>query len=294
MQELRSDHASRAPEMTRFDPLLPPEMAAKAEDAGVAKAHLSAVSMLILAFLGGAFIALGANLFTVVTTDSGLGYGTTRLIGGIAFSLGLILVVIGGAELFTGNNLIVMAWASRKISGPLLLRSWTLVYIGNFAGALATAVLVYVSHQWTFDGNQVGQNALLIANRKVNLGFPQAIALGMLCNSLVCLAVWLSYSARSNIDKAVAIVFPITAFVASGFEHSIANMYFIPAGLLLKHEDAVTAMQTPVDLSHLTWSNFFLYNLLPVTIGNIIGGALMVGIIYWLVYRRVRTDIAAQ
>lgn len=224
-----SDHESRSPEAAHFDPLLPPAMAAKAEDVGVAKAHLSATSTLLLAFLAGAFIALGADLFTVVTTDSGLGYGTTRLVGGVAFSLGLILVVIGGAELFTGNNLIVMAWASRKISSRMLLRNWTLVYIGNFAGALATAGLVYVSHQWTFDNYQVGQNALLIANRKVNVGFPQAIALGMFCNSLVCLAVWLSYSARSNVDKAVAIVFPITAFVASGFEHSIANMYFIPA-----------------------------------------------------------------
>jgi formate/nitrite transporter len=290
MSASRPDHDNRTPESLRFDPLLPPEIAARAEDVGVAKAHLSVVSSLILAFLAGAFIALGSDLFTVVTTDSGLGYGMTRLVGGIAFSLGLILVVIGGAELFTGNNLVVMAWASRKISGPMLLRNWALVYVGNFAGALATAVLVYVSHQWKFDNYEVGQNALLIANRKVTLGLPQAVALGMLCNSLVCLAVWLSYSARSNIDKAVAVVFPITAFVASGFEHSIANMYFIPMGLLLKHNDTVTSLATATDLSHLTWSNFFLHNLLPVTLGNLIGGALMVGIVYWLVYRRGRAD----
>ncbi len=281
-------HASDLP---RLDPLLPLEMAARAEDVGVTKARLSLVNTLTLAFLAGAFIALGANFFTVVTTDSGLGYGASRLVGGFAFSLGLILVVIGGAELFTGNNLIVMAWASRKISGRMLLRNWMLVYIGNFAGALATAAVVYVSHQWAFDNHQVGQNALMIANRKVSLGFAEAIALGMLCNSLVCLAVWLSYSARSNIDKAVAIVFPITAFVASGFEHSVANMYFIPMGLLLKHEDAVTAAQG--DLSHLTWSGFVVRNLLPVTAGNVVGGALMVGIVYWFIYRRGRADARA-
>jgi formate transporter len=278
-------------ELVRFDPLLPAEMAAKAEDVGVAKAHLPAIDTLMLAVLAGAFIALGANFFTVVTADSGLGYGTSRLVGGVAFSLGLILVVIGGAELFTGNNLIVMAWASRKIGVLALLRNWALVYVGNFAGALATVVIVYFSKQWTFDHNLVGENALLIANRKVNLGFAEVVALGMLCNALVCLAVWLCYSARSNIDRAIAIVFPITAFVASGFEHSVANMYFIPMGLLVKHESAVTNTQasSAADLSHLTWSNFFAYNLLPATIGNIIGGAVMVGIIYWLIYRRGAT-----
>jgi len=276
----------------RFDPLLPAEMAARAEDVGVAKARLSAVDTLVLAVLAGAFIALGANFFTVVTTDSGLGFGASRLLGGVAFSLGLILVVVGGAELFTGNNLIVMAWASRKISGPMLLRNWSLVYAGNFAGALATAAIVYASRQWTFDGNQVGENALLIANRKVNLGFWEVIALGMLANALVCLAIWLCYSARSTIDRIVAIVFPITAFVAGGFEHSVANMYFVPMGLLLKNESAVTGTPgaSAADLSNLTWGNFFVYNLLPATIGNIIGGALMVGAVYWLVYRRPRAS----
>ncbi len=278
----------RAPDTVHFDSLMPTAMAAKAEDVGVAKARLPLIETLALAFLAGAFIALGADFFTVVTTDPGLGYGASRFVGGIAFSLGLVLVIIGGAELFTGNNLIVMAWASGKVSAPMLLRNWALVFVGNFGGALATAALVYVSRQWAFDSNQVGENALLIANRKVNLGFTEAIALGMLCNSLVCLAVWLSYSARTTIDKAVAIVFPITAFVASGFEHSIANMYFIPLGLLVKREDAVTALAPSADLSHLTWGDFFLRNLLPVTIGNVIGGAVMVGIVYWFVYRRGR------
>lgn len=280
-----------AADVASIDPLLPPQVAAKTEAIGVAKARMPFVTTFVLAVLAGAFIALGADFFTVVTTDSGLGYGTTRLLGGVAFSLGLILVVIGGAELFTGNNLIVMAWANRRISALELLRNWGIVYVGNFAGAFATAAIVYASGQWKFDSYLVGANAVRIAQRTTDLAFGEAIALGVLCNALVCLAVWLTYSARSNIDKAVAIVFPITAFVASGFEHSVANMYFIPLGLFVKHEKNVTALDTmrSVDLSKLTWGDFFARNLLPVTIGNIAGGALMVGIVYWFVYLRPRT-----
>lgn len=217
-----------------FDPLLPPQMARKAEDVGVAKATMEPVNLFVLAVLAGAFIALGAEFFTIVTTASGLGYGVNRFLGGVAFSLGLYLVVVAGAELFTGNNLIVMAWASRKIATRALLRNWGIVYAGNFVGALTTAGLVYATDQWRFSSGEVGANALRIAVHKTQLGFPEALVLGVLCNGLVCLAVWLCYSARSNIDKAVSIVFPITAFVASGFEHSIANMYFIPMGLFLK------------------------------------------------------------
>jgi formate/nitrite transporter len=284
------DVISAAPsgEPAGLDPLLPPQMAAKAEALGVAKARLPLLTTFVLAVLAGAFIALGADLFTVVTTDSGLGYGTTRLVGGVAFSLGLVLVVIGGAELFTGNNLIVIAWASRRISARELLRNWTIVYVGNFVGALATAAIVFASGQWKFANYEVGANAIRIADHKVDLGVGEAVALGVLCNALVCLAVWLTYSARSNIDKAVAVVFPITAFVASGFEHSIANMYFIPLALFIKHEDGVTRLDgiANADHSNLTWAGFFSHNLLPVTVGNIIGGALMVGIVYWFVYLR--------
>ncbi len=246
------------------------------------------INTLVLAVLAGAFISLGAEFFTLVTTESGLGYGVARLLGGAAFSLGLFLVVVAGAELFTGNNLIVMAWAGRKITTAAVARNWALVYVGNFAGALATVALVYASHQWEFNGYAVGANALKIANHKTNLGFSEAVALGVLCNGLVCLAVWLCYSARSNIDKAVSVLFPITAFVASGFEHSIANMYFIPLGLLLKREEAVkeAAGLSSAQLSDLTWADFFVSNLLPVTIGNVIGGALLVGAVYWFIYLR--------
>lgn len=280
--------ADDPPPLPSFDPLLPSQMARRAEETGVTKANGGWINMLVLSVLAGAFIALGAEFFTMVTTASGAGYGLTRLIGGLAFSLGLFLVVVAGAELFTGNNLIVMAWASRRISSARLLRNWALVYAGNFAGALATVGLVYLSKQWEFSNSEVGANALRIADNKVDLGFTEAVALGILCNGLVCLAVWLSYSARSVTDKFLAVVFPITAFVASGFEHSIANMYFIPMGLLLKHEDSVAKASglASGDLSNLTIGDFLLNNLLPVTIGNIVGGAVLVGAVYWFVYLR--------
>ena len=273
-----------------IDPLLPPEMAEACERAGVRKAGMDVLSTLVLAGLAGAFISLGAMLFTVVTTSTELGYGPTRLLGGVAFSLGLILVVIGGAELFTGNTLIVMAWASRKVSTLRLLRNWGLVYAGNLGGALLTVLLVYSSGQWQFAGNAVGGTALKIGRAKVELGFGEAIALGILCNVLVTLAVWLTFSARSNIDRAVGIVFPITAFVAAGFEHSIANMYFLPMALLLKEKPAAVeaAGLSNADLGNLTWDGFLLENLLPVTIGNIIGGAVLVAGVYWFVYLRPR------
>ena len=263
-------------------------MADRAELLGVAKARMDLSTMLALAVLAGAFIALGGEFFTVVTTESGLGFGLNRLVGGLAFSLGLILVVIGGAELFTGNNLVIMAWASRKIDNWLLLRNWIVVYSGNFLGAVATCLLIYFSGQWKFNDYAVGANAVRIAEIKTNLDFAEAIALGVLCNALVCLAVWLCYSARSNIDKVVSILFPISAFVASGFEHSVANMFFVPMGLLLKRKEAVLAAGklSQSDVENLTWGNFLTHNLLPVTLGNIVGGAILVGLVYWFIYLR--------
>ena len=271
-----------------FDALLPPQIAEACERVGAAKARMDLVSTLVLAGLAGAFISLGAMLFTVTVTEAELGFGPTRILGGVAFSLGLVLVVIAGAELFTGNTLIIMAWASRKVSTPLLLRNWGLVYAGNFAGAILTVLLVYASQQWEFNGDEIGATALKVADHKANLGFGQAVALGILCNALVTLAVWLALSARGIIDKIVAIIFPITAFVAAGFEHSVANMYFIPMGLLLKEESSVreAAGLSEGALSNLTWSHFLLANLLPVSIGNIIGGAVLVGAVYWFVYLR--------
>jgi len=280
---------TRAPSPSpSLDALPPAEVARKAESVGVTKAGMPVLDVFALAVLAGAFIALGAVFATTVLAEGGeLPYGVARLLAGLVFSLGLVLVVVAGAELFTGNNLIVMAWASRRVSTGRLLGNWTLVYAGNLVGALGTVLLVYLGKQHTFGGGAVGETALQIASGKTSLGFVQAVALGALCNALVCLAVWLSYGAHSTADKILAIVPPIAAFVAAGFEHSIANMYFIPAGLLVKSDEAfVSSIADPPDLSGLTWGSFVADNLLPVTIGNIVGGALMVGAVYWLVYLR--------
>jgi formate/nitrite transporter len=285
----------------RIDSLLPAEMATRAEYLGVRKAEMPAFTMLMLSILAGAFISLGAIFATTVAAggmsitaadgaaafSTGLPYGVTRLLTGLAFCLGLILVVVGGAELFTGNNLIVMAWASGKVTGRALLRNWGIVYVGNFIGSIATAVLMFFTRQYTFGSDAIGIAALKIAVGKCDLEFIQAIALGVLCNALVCLAVWLTYSARTTLDKIFSIIFPITAFVAAGFEHSIANMYFIPYALFVKGFDpeymAKVAEKVP-NLEALTWKAFFINNLIPVTIGNIIGGAVLVAAIYWVVF----------
>lgn len=277
----------------RIDALLPAEMATRAELLGVRKAEMPLLRMFMLAILAGAFIALGAIFAT--TTSAGLAtagwpYGVIRLLSGVVFCLGLILVVVGGAELFTGNNLIVMAWASRKVTTLALLRNWIVVYIGNFVGSVGTAVLVYLGGQYKFGGGAVGAAALSIANSKVGLDFVQAIALGILCNAMVCLAVWMTFSARSTMDKIAAIIFPIAGFVAAGFEHSIANMYFIPIGLFIKDFDptftAKVAETAQTSFTNLTWGTFLLNNLLPVTIGNIIGGTVLVAAIYWIIFLR--------
>lgn len=257
-----------------WDALLPAEIAARAEEAGTRKASMDAPRTLTLALLAGAFISLGAAFSTAATAGLTLDYGLVRLIGGATFSLGLILVIAGGAELFTGNALIVMAAAGGKVRPAALLRNWGLVFLGNFAGALATALLVWLSGQAAFGGGAVGANMLRIAESKVRLGFGQAAALGTLCNGLVCLAVWLSLGARSTADKILAIVFPISAFVTCGFEHSVANMYFVPLGIFLGGSP------------ELTWGAFLLKNLLPVTLGNILGGGVLVGLVYWFVYLR--------
>lgn len=265
-------------------------MADRAQTVGVGKARLDLVNLITLAILAGAFISIGAQLATIVGIDSTFGYGPTRILAGVVFSVGLILVVIAGAELFTGNTLIIMAWLARRVTTPELMRNWIIAYAGNFAGALATVILILYSGQWMLADTKVGAAALGIANAKVELSFVEAVFRGILCNALVNLAVWLCLSARSNMDKIFAIVPPITAFVAAGFEHSIANMYFIPMGILLKDKPEVlrVAGLESDALANLTWSGFLVDNLLPVTIGNVIGGGLMVAAIYWLVYLRPR------
>jgi formate transporter len=277
----------------QIDAFPPAKMASRMEGVGVKKAELGTLTMFALAMLAGAFIGTGAIFCTVVTTGlgaAGMGYGIIKLLGGLVFCLGLVAVVVAGAELFTGNNLIIMAFASGKISIAALLRNWVIVYVGNFVGSILTAYVMLLTRQYMSAGGALGANALGIANAKCGLDFVQAIALGVMCNALVCLAVWLCISARSTTDKILAIIFPITAFVAAGFEHSVANMYFIPVGLFIK-SSAVSSFweaigKTAADFGNLTWSAFFLKNLLPVTIGNIIGGAGFVGLVYWFIYLR--------
>jgi len=272
-----------------LDALLPPEMAQRAEEIGAAKVTMDRGRLLALAMLAGAFIAFGGIFSTVALAGaSGAPWGATRVLAGVVFSVGLILVIVGGAELFTGNNLIVMAWAGGRVSTWALLRNWTLVYVGNFAGAVGIALLACGGRLHEAGGGAVGATALGIAAAKLQLGFVQAVLLGILCNVLVCLAVWLAYSARSTTDRVLAIVPPIAAFVAAGFEHSVANMYFVPFALLVTFLDPGFTAARVIDIHTLTWGDFIVRNLLPVTLGNVIGGALLVGGVYWFVYLRPR------
>lgn len=266
-------------EIFGFDAYAPKEIAERVETIGVAKARLPLVSQIALGVLAGGFIGLGALYFTLVTSDTTLSFAVSRLLGGLVFSLGLILVVVAGAELFTGNNLLVMAWASQRITTQELLRNWLVIYLANFAGALGLVALVYLSNHWQMNGAAVGIQAVKIAAAKATLPFGEAFFKGVLCNILVCLAVWLVLAGRSIVDRICAIIFPISAFVAAGFEHSVANMYFIPLGILLKERVAAGAVE------QLNWNGLWI-NLLPVTLGNIAGGAVLVALVYSFIYLR--------
>jgi formate/nitrite transporter len=275
----------------RLDALLPAEMASKAADIGVRKAAMGVVPTFVLAILAGAFIALGAAFATTVAAGAAgiLPFGIVRLAAGVAFSLGLILVIVGGAELFTGNNLLAMAWAAGRISVASIVRNWAIVYAGNLVGAVGTAVLVVVAGQYLFGDGAVGAVALSTATAKAGLDPLRAFVLGILCNGLVCLAVWLTYSARTTTDRILAIVPPIAAFVAMGFEHSVANMYFIPVGILIRAA-APDSFWTSIGGARDGYLGLdaagLIGNLVPVTLGNIVGGTVLVAAVYWLVYLR--------
>lgn len=251
----------------------PKDVAKRVEGIGVAKARADVVTMFVLAVLAGAFISIGALFFTVVVTGSNFGFGVTRLLGGVAFSVGLILVVVAGAELFTGNNLIAMAWASRLIGTREVLRSWLIVYVGNVVGCLGTLLLVLGTDVGELAYGAVGQTAIQIARAKSELTVMQGFTRGILCNALVCLAVWLAIGARSVTDKILAVVFPVTAFVVIGFEHSIANWFLLPFGYALDQSGTVSASGVA-------------RNLVAVSVGNIVGGTLLVGGVYWIAYLR--------
>jgi formate transporter len=273
--------------MAGHDAFTPGEIATLVETRGVAKAKAPAITTFVLALVAGAFIALGAVLSTTVASGSTLGFGPTRWLAGIAFSLGLVLVIVAGAELFTGNNLIVMSVVAGHVKVGRLLQNWAIVYVGNAIGAVSIVVIVTVGEWWRLGEATVGATALSTAAGKTQLSFGSVLARGVLANALVCLAIWLATGGRTVLDKVVAVVFPISAFVAAGFEHSIANMFFIPMGLVLRENEEVVAVAglPASDLSRLDVAGMAT-NLAASTIGNVIGGSVLVGLVYWFVYLR--------
>jgi len=294
MKKQSENDSTSSPQTVTFDAIMPPAMAVRAEASGVNRASIDLATLLVLSVVAGAFVSFGAIFATTVSAGGAeLPYGIVRLLVGLAFCAGLIMVIIGGAELFTGNNLLIMAWASNKVTTRAVVLNWVLSFAGNFVGAIATAALMFYSTQYTFGGGSVGLTALNIANAKTSLAFVPALTLGIMCNALVCVAVWMCFSARTNIDRVVTVIPPIAAFAAAGFEHSIANIYFIPMGLFIKAGAPDSFWKaigkTAADFPELTWSNFLVGNLVPVTIGNIIGGSLMVAAVYWFVYLRKKT-----
>ena len=273
---------TRMPALYGSDAFSPDEIADRIQQVGVVKARLPMLQLVLLGILAGGFIGLGAMFFTLVTSDVSLGFALGRVLGGMCFALGLLLVVVAGAELFTGNNLLAMAWADGRVSTAEVLRNWGVVSIANLVGAAGLAVLVDLSGHPAMNDGAVGEQYVRIAAAKSALPFGTAFVSGVLCNVLVCLAIWMTFAGRSVMDKAIAVVLPIAAFVAAGFEHSVANMYFLPMGMLLKSAhphvagaDGITIMGS-------------LSNLVPVVLGNLVGGSGLVALVYYLIYGRGR------
>lgn len=279
-------------EVDNVEALEPPEIAEKTVAEGVKSAGLPVAHVVVLGLLAGTYIALGGMFANTVSAGAeAMPYGVGQFLSGLVFTVGLALTLVGGAELFTGNTMtLATARIQREVTGGKLLANWGIVYVANLVGSLVIAGLVFLSGQYTMGDGAVGAAALTGAEGRVQLTFVEALASGILANFLVCLAVWLSYSARSTTDKIVALILPIWAFVAAGLEHSVANMFLIPIGIIIK--DGASAEfwsmigSSPSAFADLTWGAFFLDNLLPVTIGNIIGGSILVGVAYWSVYLR--------
>ena len=259
-----------------IDALGPAQTEAKAESLGVTKGSMPAGRLFVAGMLAGAFISFGAMFFCLFTSDSSLPFAVQRAGGGACFCLGLVLVLCCGAELFTGNSLMVCSLLSKRIGPGALLRNWAIVWLGNLAGSLLIVALVYASQMYSMNGGAVGQTMVSVAASKASLSPGVIFAKGILCNVLVCLAVWIGFSGRSIVDKVLGIFLPITAFVACGFEHCVANMFFLPSGLLMNAlgigDAGAVALGGVVE------------NILIATIGNIVGGV-AVGIAYWFAYR---------
>jgi formate/nitrite transporter len=259
------------PDTALHDAYAPREIAGRVQQFCIAKASLRLLPLAMLGVLAGAFVGLGALMHTLVASDGSLGFASARLLGGLSFSLGLVLVTVAGAELFTGNNLLAMAWADGCMSTRQVLRNWSVVATANFAGAAGLALLVWLSGHTSMNDAEIARAAVRIAMAKAQMPMAEAFFRGVLCNVLVCMAVWMALAGRSVVDKVVAIVFPVTAFVAAGFEHSIANMYFLPLAMLLGAPIGVSAM---------------LHNLVPVIAGNLVGGSVLVALVYYVIYVR--------
>ena len=259
----------------------PAEIKEAVEKVGVKKANLPFLASFMLAIVAGGSVGFGALYYTIVASDAELSFATIRVLGGLVFTLGLALVLVGGAELFTGNNLIVMAWASGRVSTSTMLRNWIIVYFGNLLGSLGLIILVFFSHHLDMNDGRIGLSILNTAAGKIRPDMVTLFFKGILCNVLVCAAVWLAYAGRSVTDKIIAVILPVSAFIAAGFEHCVANMYFLPLAWLLVQTDHVPAN---FDVSPITIPGI-IHNLVPVTLGNIVGGAGFVGAVYWAIYR---------
>jgi formate transporter len=283
MRETRSvSDLAPPPPIFNFNAYSPAEIQEAIETVGAKKATMPILPCFILAVVAGGSIGFGALYYLIVASDADLSFAIMRVLGGVVFSLGLAIVLIGGAELFTGNNLIVMAWASGKISTMAVLRNWAIVYIGNFVGAAGLVILVLLSHHLDMNGGRIGLAVLNTAVAKISPGMVTLFVKGILCNMLVCLGVWFAYAGRSVTDKIVGLILPISAFVAAGFEHCVANMYFLPLAWLLTE---IGEVPTNFDASLITIPGI-VHNLIPVTFGNIVGGAGLVGFVYWVIYRK--------
>jgi len=274
-----------------IDELLPHQITAKADDVAYSKATKAFLSAFYLAITAGMFISLAFVFYITVTTGTqDMPWGISKLIGGLAFSMGLLLVVVVGGELFTSSTLTLIAKASNRITTARMLKNWAVVYFGNFIGATFLVVLIFLAGLYSADNGQWGLNALQVAQHKLHHTFTEAVALGMLCNIMVCLAIWMAFGARTITDKMFAVLLPVAMFVASGFEHSIANMFMVPTGIMIHHFAPVvfwtTIGHSPSEFADITTMNFIVHNLIPVTIGNIIGGGVVVGLMHWMIYLR--------
>ncbi len=275
----------------KIDELLPHQITEKADDIAYSKATKAFLSAFYLAITAGMFISLAFVFYITVTTGmQDMPWGLSKLIGGLAFSMGLLLVVVVGGELFTSSTLTLIAKASHRITTGRMLKNWAVVYFGNYVGATFLVFLIFFAGLYNADNGQWGLNALQVAQHKLHHSFTEAVALGTLCNIMVCLAIWMAFGARTITDKMFAVLLPVAMFVASGFEHSIANMFMVPTGIMIHHyappEFWTLIGRNPSEFADITSANFIINNLIPVTIGNIIGGGVIVGLMHWMIYLR--------